>query len=163
MWGLFTNALRLASSTVRVSVMNTSANFMMTAILGWVIFRESLPGEFSLFFPLFLTFLLSLLTCQKQNQGLWWLGAAMLVTGSVIIGTRDDGDKSSGKGNKKNDDNSSPLVGAGEDVDLDSYTDEPDAPVASRVGNTSQVPGAADDDDDDDSDDSEFEGKTRGK
>lgn len=53
MWGLFTNALRLASSTVRVSVMNTSANFMMTAILGWVIFRESLPGEFSLFFPLF--------------------------------------------------------------------------------------------------------------
>lgn len=49
MWGLFTNALRLASSTVRVSVMNTSANFMMTAILGWVIFRESLPGEFSFF------------------------------------------------------------------------------------------------------------------
>jgi len=88
----------------------------------------------------------------------------MLVTGSVIIGTRDDGDKSSGNGNKKNDDNSTPLVAAGEDVDLDSYTDEPDAPVASRVGNTSQVPEAADDDDDDDdSDDSEFEGKTRGK
>lgn len=87
----------------------------------------------------------------------------MLVTGSVIIGTRDDGDKSSGSGNKKNDDNSTPLVAAGEDVDLDSYMDEPDAPVPSRVGNTSQVPAAADDDDDDDSDDSEFEGKTRGK
>lgn len=83
----------------------------------------------------------------------------MLVTGSVIIGTRDDGDKTSGNGNKKNDDNSTPLVAAGEDVDLDSYTDEPDAPVASRVGNTSQVPEVADDDV---SDDSEFEGKTRG-
>lgn len=45
MWGLFTNALRLASSTVRVSVINTSANFMLTAILGWVIFKESLPGK----------------------------------------------------------------------------------------------------------------------
>lgn len=47
MWGLFTNALRLASSTVRVSVINTSANFMITAILGWVIFSESLPGQYS--------------------------------------------------------------------------------------------------------------------
>ena len=46
MWGLFTRALTLASSTVRVSVINTSANFMLTAVLGWIIFHESLPGEF---------------------------------------------------------------------------------------------------------------------
>lgn len=46
MWGLFTRALTLASSTVRVSVINTSANFMLTAVLGFIIFRESLPGEF---------------------------------------------------------------------------------------------------------------------
>jgi uncharacterized membrane protein len=45
MWGLFTRALTLASSTVRVSVINTSANFMLTAMLGFFIFRESLPGE----------------------------------------------------------------------------------------------------------------------
>jgi len=44
-WGLFTRALTLASSTVRVSVINTSANFMLTAVLGWIIFHESLPGE----------------------------------------------------------------------------------------------------------------------
>lgn len=43
-WGLFTRALTLASSTVRVSVINTSANFMLTAVLGFIIFRESLPG-----------------------------------------------------------------------------------------------------------------------
>lgn len=68
MWGLFTRALTLASSTVRVSVINTSANFMVTAVLGALIFSESLPG-------------------------LWWLGAAFLVAGSVIIGSRDEGNK----------------------------------------------------------------------
>lgn len=68
MWGLFTRALTLASSTVRVSVINTSANFMITAILGALIFSETLPG-------------------------LWWLGAALLVAGSVIIGRREEGNK----------------------------------------------------------------------
>jgi hypothetical protein len=68
MWGLFTRALTLASSTVRVSVINTSANFMITAVLGALIFSEALPGR-------------------------WWLGAALLVTGSVIIGRREEGNK----------------------------------------------------------------------
>lgn len=45
MWGLFTRALTLASSTVRVSVINTSANFVITALLGALIFREGLPGK----------------------------------------------------------------------------------------------------------------------
>lgn len=47
MWGLFTKALTLATSTVRVSVINTSANFMVTALLGAVVFGEELPGEIS--------------------------------------------------------------------------------------------------------------------
>jgi hypothetical protein len=68
MWGLFTRALTLASSTVRVSIINTSANFIVTAILSFIIFSESLPG-------------------------LWWLGAAMLVAGSVIIGMREETEK----------------------------------------------------------------------
>ncbi|KAF2258494.1 hypothetical protein CC78DRAFT_526209 [Lojkania enalia] len=68
MWGLFTRALTLASSTVRVSVINTSANFMITALLGAMIFSEALPG-------------------------LWWLGAALLVAGSVIIGRREEVNK----------------------------------------------------------------------
>ncbi|KAF2739088.1 hypothetical protein EJ04DRAFT_458574 [Polyplosphaeria fusca] len=68
MWGLFTRALILASSTVRVSIINTSANFMVTAVLGALIFSESLPG-------------------------LWWLGAAFLVAGSVIIGRREEDSK----------------------------------------------------------------------
>ncbi|KAK3116841.1 hypothetical protein LTR53_002405 [Teratosphaeriaceae sp. CCFEE 6253] len=66
MWGLFTRALTLATSTVRVSVINTSANFMLTAVLGAAIFGESLPG-------------------------LWWLGASFLVAGSVIIGRGEEG------------------------------------------------------------------------
>ena len=45
MWALFTRALTLASSTVRVSVINTSANFVITAVLGAVVFEEGLPGQ----------------------------------------------------------------------------------------------------------------------
>jgi hypothetical protein len=48
MWALFTKALTLATSSVQVSVINTSANFMATAILGMVVFGEELPGMLSL-------------------------------------------------------------------------------------------------------------------
>ncbi|KAK5009012.1 hypothetical protein BJ546DRAFT_874373 [Cryomyces antarcticus] len=65
MWALFTRALTLATSTVRVSIINTSANFVLTAMLGWLVFAERLPG-------------------------LWWLGASLLVAGSVIIGGREE-------------------------------------------------------------------------
>ncbi len=68
MWGLFTRALTLASSTVRVSIINTSANFIVTAVLSFIIFSENLPG-------------------------LWWVGASLLVTGSVIIGRREEPEK----------------------------------------------------------------------
>ena len=46
--------------------MNTSSNFVLTALLGLAIFSEVLPP-------------------------LWWLGAAMLVAGNVIIGSKDEG------------------------------------------------------------------------
>ena len=65
MWTLFTKALAKGQSTTQVSIMNTSTNFMITALLGLVIFAESLPP-------------------------LWWLGAAMLVAGNVIIGRKDE-------------------------------------------------------------------------
>ncbi|OQN97363.1 hypothetical protein B0A48_16427 [Cryoendolithus antarcticus] len=61
---LTTTALT-SSCTVRVSVLNTSANFFVTAILGWGVFGEKLPA-------------------------LWWLGASLLVAGSVIIGRREE-------------------------------------------------------------------------
>ncbi|KAI7284807.1 hypothetical protein KC345_g2097 [Hortaea werneckii] len=90
MWGLFTRALTLATSTVRVSVINTSANFMVTAILGAMIFKESLPGT-------------------------WWLGASFLVAGSVIIGRRDEAQKESmsGKGGKGHGPHDDPLTASG--------------------------------------------------
>ena len=65
MWALFTSALTRASSTTRVSIINTSANFMLTAFSGWMVFGEKLPG-------------------------LWWVGAAGLVVGNVVIGRRDE-------------------------------------------------------------------------
>ncbi|KAK4236254.1 hypothetical protein C8A03DRAFT_45724 [Achaetomium macrosporum] len=66
MWTLFTTALARGNSTTQVSIMNTSSNFVITAILGFVIFSEVLPP-------------------------LWWLGAAMLVAGNVIVGKKDEG------------------------------------------------------------------------
>ncbi|KAI0387371.1 hypothetical protein F5Y04DRAFT_240061 [Hypomontagnella monticulosa] len=61
MWTLFTQALAKGNSTTQVSIMNTSTNFMITAVLGFMIFSESLPP-------------------------LWWVGATLLVAGNVIIG-----------------------------------------------------------------------------
>ncbi|KAK0745100.1 hypothetical protein B0T21DRAFT_97599 [Apiosordaria backusii] len=68
MWTLFTTALAKGNSTTQVSIMNTSCNFFITAILGFAIFSEALPP-------------------------LWWLGAAMLVAGNVIIWSKDEGVK----------------------------------------------------------------------
>lgn len=65
MWTLFTQALAKGNSTTQVSIMNTSSNFVITAVLGFVIFSESLPP-------------------------LWWVGATMLVAGNVIIGQKDE-------------------------------------------------------------------------
>jgi hypothetical protein len=67
MWALFTKALARGTSTTQVSIINTSANFMITAVLGFIIFAESLPP-------------------------LWWVGAALLVAGNVIIGRREEKD-----------------------------------------------------------------------
>lgn len=65
MWTLFTQALAKGTSTTQVSIMNTSTNFVITAILGLAIFAEALPP-------------------------LWWVGAALLVAGNVIIGRKDE-------------------------------------------------------------------------
>ncbi|RPA95974.1 hypothetical protein L873DRAFT_1812060 [Choiromyces venosus 120613-1] len=89
MWGLFTAALAKGPTATKVSIVNTSANFMVcllasphlpssqltspspprtTALLGWAVFTETLPPT-------------------------WWLGAGLLVAGNVIIGRRDEEDK----------------------------------------------------------------------
>ncbi|KAL8673023.1 MAG: hypothetical protein Q9168_002546 [Polycauliona sp. 1 TL-2023] len=77
MWALFTSALTRASSTTRVSIINTSSNFLITALLGLIIFAEKLPA-------------------------LWWVGAAGLVVGNVIIGRREEegGDGGKAEGSK---------------------------------------------------------------
>jgi len=71
MWILFTRALTAASSTTRVSILNTSANFMVTAILGLIIFGEKLPLG-------------------------WWAGASLLIAGTVVIGAQKEEEKAKG-------------------------------------------------------------------
>src|ERR1041385_8955327 len=65
MWSLFTTALARGTSTTQVSIMNTSTNFILTALMGLFIFGEDLPA-------------------------LWWVGATLLVVGNVIIGRKDE-------------------------------------------------------------------------
>ncbi|KAJ5894215.1 hypothetical protein N7495_005906 [Penicillium taxi] len=64
MWALFTRALTAGPSTVKVSITNTSSNFLVTALLGMVVFREAVGG-------------------------LWWLGAAMMGAGCILVGMRE--------------------------------------------------------------------------
>ncbi|KAJ9496569.1 hypothetical protein LTR99_008991 [Exophiala xenobiotica] len=71
MWALFTAALTRADSTTRVSIVNVSANFVVTAMLGWMVFGEKLSG-------------------------LWFLGAGLLAVGNVVIGRREEGKKPGG-------------------------------------------------------------------
>lgn len=68
MWALFTRALTAAPSTTKVSITNTSANFLVTAILGMIVFGEPV-------------------------HGLWWLGAAMMGAGCILVGMREEKDK----------------------------------------------------------------------
>ncbi|KAL6236650.1 hypothetical protein BDW75DRAFT_106792 [Aspergillus navahoensis] len=65
MWALFTRALTAAPSTTKVSITNTSANFLVTALLGMIIFREKVGG-------------------------LWWLGAGMMGSGCILVGMREE-------------------------------------------------------------------------
>ena len=90
MWAVFTAALTRASSTTRVSVVNTSANFMLTAFAGWLVFGEKL-------------------------NGLWWVGAVGLGVGNVVIGRRDEEGEEEGKGRGRLEDHS----GSGEEVELE--------------------------------------------
>ncbi|OAA81198.1 hypothetical protein LEL_00743 [Akanthomyces lecanii RCEF 1005] len=69
MWSLFTTALARGTSATQVSIMNTSTNFIVTALLGIAVFSEKLPP-------------------------LWWAGASLLVVGNVITGRKNDGDES---------------------------------------------------------------------
>lgn len=107
MWTLFTKALARGTSTTQVSILNTSSNFLLTAFLGALIFSESLPP-------------------------LWFVGAALLVAGNVIIGRRDEGEGKDGEDGRGNYDQvgreregagvegESLLVGGrGESVDLE--------------------------------------------
>ncbi|KAJ5310129.1 uncharacterized protein N7443_002590 [Penicillium atrosanguineum] len=64
MWALFTRALTAGPSTVKVSITNTASNFLATALLGMVVFREAVSG-------------------------LWWLGAAMMGAGCILVGMRE--------------------------------------------------------------------------
>jgi drug/metabolite transporter (DMT)-like permease len=65
MWAFFTRALTAAPSTTKVSITNTSANFLITALLGMIVFREKVGG-------------------------LWWLGAAMMGGGCILVGMREE-------------------------------------------------------------------------
>ncbi|KAH7327964.1 hypothetical protein B0I35DRAFT_416191 [Stachybotrys elegans] len=108
MWTLFTTALARGTSTTQVSIMNTSTNFMLTALLGLFIFSESLPP-------------------------MWWAGATLLIIGNVIVGRKDeskdaaaaeagyvpvvDRERTSGDGDANKDDEDEDVIDLGNAAD----------------------------------------------
>ena len=69
MWVLFTRALTSHPSTTKVSVVNTSANFTITAVMGSLVFGEAVGGVGGIF------------------------GLALLVGGCVVLGAEEKKDK----------------------------------------------------------------------
>ncbi len=63
MWALYTRALARAPSAIQANVLNTAANFVLAALAGMLLFGERL-------------------------ESLWWIGASLLIAGTVIIGKR---------------------------------------------------------------------------
>jgi uncharacterized membrane protein len=63
----YLDILSAGPSAVKVNIVNTASNFIVTALLGAIVFGEKLPL-------------------------LWWVGAGFLVAGSVVIGRRDEHD-----------------------------------------------------------------------
>ncbi|XP_052230968.1 transmembrane protein 42-like isoform X3 [Dreissena polymorpha] len=60
MWTLFTKSLQHCSSTIEATITNTGANFLITALLGVLLFGERLSL-------------------------LWWLGSCLILAGLLLI------------------------------------------------------------------------------
>jgi hypothetical protein len=93
MWALYTRALAAAPSAVHANIVNTAANFVVAALCGAMLFGEVLSGR-------------------------WWVGAGVLVAGTVVIGrargvdeSGDDGGGDEDGGAKKKKDGGRKRVG----------------------------------------------------
>ncbi|KAJ8659761.1 hypothetical protein O0I10_004354 [Lichtheimia ornata] len=69
MWTLFTKALNAAPSSVQTTTVNGAVNFSVSALLGYLIFDE----------PLALG---------------WWIGASMILSGTILLSRSDNKVKS---------------------------------------------------------------------
>ncbi|EFR00194.1 hypothetical protein MGYG_03198 [Nannizzia gypsea CBS 118893] len=65
MWTLFTRALTASPSTTKVTITNTTANFLVTGVLGMLVFRENVNAQ-------------------------WLIGAALMAAGCIIVGLREN-------------------------------------------------------------------------
>ncbi|OAL72746.1 hypothetical protein A7D00_2519 [Trichophyton violaceum] len=64
MWTLFTRALTASPSTTKVTITNTTANFLVTGILGMLVFREKVNAQ-------------------------WLIGATLMAAGCIIVGMQE--------------------------------------------------------------------------
>ncbi|KAF3483067.1 uncharacterized protein GIQ15_02391 [Arthroderma uncinatum] len=65
MWTLFTRALTASPSTTKVTITNTTANFLVTAVLGMLVFQENVTAQ-------------------------WLVGATLMAAGCIIVGMREE-------------------------------------------------------------------------
>ncbi|KAK2736735.1 hypothetical protein FQN57_000583 [Myotisia sp. PD_48] len=65
MWALFTRALTASPSTTKVTITNTTSNFLVTALLGMIVFQEKVTGQ-------------------------WIIGAVLMAGGCIVVGLREE-------------------------------------------------------------------------
>jgi drug/metabolite transporter (DMT)-like permease len=75
MWAQFSKAMAL-STTLKASLVNTSANFVFTALLGVVFFGDKLPFA-------------------------WWIGSCFLLAGFILVTSDTEDAKQGTEGHKR--------------------------------------------------------------
>jgi uncharacterized membrane protein len=76
MWITFTRALHLTPSSLYVTTINTAANITFTGIMSFILFYENLSIR-------------------------WWIGAILVVIGSVLMSTDSSKDAKDAKRTKR--------------------------------------------------------------
>ncbi|KAI8924739.1 hypothetical protein BC831DRAFT_463779, partial [Entophlyctis helioformis] len=72
MWKSFTRALSLAPASIHVTILNSAANMVVTGLSGLMLFGEPVKMQ-------------------------WWLGASLVVAGSILMGQEDSANEEANK------------------------------------------------------------------
>ncbi|ODQ53495.1 hypothetical protein SAICODRAFT_7200 [Saitoella complicata NRRL Y-17804] len=100
MWTFFSRALALSTSSTAPTIINTVTNFVVAAVSGFAVFGE----------------------VGALGRWEWWVGAGMMVVGSVVVGR--DGVEDEKEKDKVSDAEDTLVADSAEDVESDEGADD---------------------------------------